>query len=124
MSVPILLLLLDHGLSDGIPYCDRVHNGVQKVLGIQLLCFDVLYGVIMVFGYRISPHRWHICWCWLGTMPVVDGLDRHPLRCSRRHFNPWKCLVEVIAGKYLQVVVMLWFGWYQLGQRAVLGAEF
>jgi hypothetical protein len=32
--------------------------------------------------------------------------------------------VEVIAGKYLQVVVVLWFGWYQLGQKAVLGAEF
>jgi hypothetical protein len=35
-----------------------------------------------------------------------------------------KCLVEVSVGKYLQVVVVLWFGWYRLGRRAVLGADF
>jgi hypothetical protein len=35
-----------------------------------------------------------------------------------------KCLVEVIVGKYLQVVVALMFGWYRLGRRAVLGVGF
>jgi hypothetical protein len=43
MSVPIRLLLPDHGLRDGIPYW-------QKVLVIPLLRLDVSYGVIAVFG--------------------------------------------------------------------------
>jgi hypothetical protein len=34
------------------------------------------------------------------------------------------CLVEVIVGKYLQVVVALSFGLFQWGQKAVPGAGF
>jgi hypothetical protein len=35
-----------------------------------------------------------------------------------------KCLVEVIVGKYLQVVVVLSFGLFQWGQTAVPGVGF